>query len=789
MIYGAVQGIGFRPFLYRLAQQLQVNGWVSNIPQGVIAEIEGDRETLDRYITLMHREKPDLASIHSSEVTVLDAVGYCDFQIRESSTNGTRQAVILPDIATCPDCLRELHDPSDRRYGYPFINCTNCGPRWSIMDALPYDRKNTSMKMFTMCPECQKEYEDPLNRRFHAQPNACPVCGPQVTLRSNAGTFIAEKEIAIQSIVDAIKNGKIVAVKGIGGYHLMADPYSDDAVQTLRSRKHREEKPFAVMMPDIAEAEQWCRLSEKEIHALKGTAAPIVLVRKQERGEGTRLSELIAPNNPFLGIMLPYAPLHHLLMRALKQPVIATSGNIADEPICIDDQEALERLGGIADLFLMHDRPIVRHADDSIVRVIADREAVFRRGRGLAPLPLQMDITPKSSLLAVGGHLKNTVALNIGASAFVSQHIGDLETERSMDAFRKTVEDIRTMYALQPETVVADRHPDYLSSKYAQCLPLPLKLVQHHAAHIYSCMAENRLKSNLMGVAWDGTGYGDDGTIWGGEFFIWKNGAMKRIGTFRSFPLPGGWIAVKEPRRAAFGLFHEYTGGNIRSLAGLPPFAAFSEAEMVTMSRMIAGRINAPRTSSAGRLFDAVSSLLGIRQRTAYEGQAAMDLEAMIDSQTDAGLYRFTMKKKQDDPGIQEIDWQQMIAGIIDDVRDRLPSSVIAQKFHNTLSEIILAMAEAAGERTVVLSGGCFQNAYLTERTIDRLREFGFNPYWHQRIPPNDGGISLGQLYCEALSQNGTGGNSSSAESVRTFNVPQLNVAAESTLFAENITM
>jgi hydrogenase maturation protein HypF len=755
MITGAVQGIGFRPFMYRLAQQMQVNGWVSNIPQGVIAEIEGNSEVLDDYIRRMTTEKPALASVQSCEVTVLDASGYHDFQIRESNSAGEKRAVILPDIAVCPDCLTEFHDIADRRYHYPFINCTNCGPRWSIMESLPYDRANTSMKQFTMCPECEREYQDPANRRFHAQPNACPDCGPRVQLVSAKGEFLAEGEQAIDNVIEAIFNGMIVAVKGIGGFHLMTDACSDDAVRRLRQRKHRDEKPFAVMMPDVETADHYCRMSEKEFHALRGTAAPIVLVRKRNDIEGRKqLSALIAPNNPLLGILLPYAPLHHGLMKKLNQPVIATSGNIADEPICTDDQDALDRLGGIADLVLLHNRPIVRHADDSIVRIVADREMVLRRGRGLAPLPVVLDISTVNSILAVGGHLKNTIALNVGTSVFVSQHIGDLETAQSLQTFQRTIEDIRTMYDITPSLVVADFHPDYLSTKYAQQLSFPMLQIQHHAAHVFSCMAENRLKENVLGVSWDGTGYGEDGTIWGGEFFMWNTTEMKRVATFRSFPLPGGAAAIKEPRRTALGLLHEYSGRDLRAFADLKIMQQFSAKETALLSRMIDTNTNAPRTSSVGRLFDAVSSLLDLRHRTGYEGQAAMELESLAEQSGEQGSYPFQLNSPGTDGTIQVIDWEGMVSGIIEDLRKSTVSSVIARKFHNTLAEIIVALAITFQEKAVVLSGGCFQNAYLTERTILRLKENGFSPYWHQRIPPNDGGISLGQLYGAVILQN-----------------------------------
>lgn len=752
MIHGAVQGIGFRPFIYRLAGELKLNGWVSNIPEGVVIEAEGARKTLEHFSDRIHSELPALASIHSCEVTVLDPAGYRSFDIRESTLSGSKQAVILPDIALCPDCLNEMNDPKNRRYRYPFINCTNCGPRLTIIESLPYDRRNTTMVRFTMCPECQKEYDDPSDRRFHAQPNACPECGPQLMLTTNAGKTIAIKEAALHQAADAIRKGLIVAVKGIGGFHLMADPFNDKAVRTLRERKHREQKPFALLMPTITEAERYCEISEQEMKALSSAHAPIVLLRKLKKE--SPLSSLIAPNNPLLGVLLPYSPLHHLLMRELGRPVIATSGNLSDEPICIDNEDAVQKLGGIADLMLMHDRPIVRQADDSIIRIIGGQEMVLRRARGLAPLPVRLPIEPKKRLIAVGAHLKNTIAMNVGSSVVVSQHIGDLETEQSLSAFKETISDFRHMYEIEPEAVIADKHPEYLSTQFAEAMEIPCIRIQHHAAHIFSCMGENHLTGEVFGVSWDGTGYGDDGTIWGGEFFRFTEGEMKRVGTFRPFPLPGGSAAVKEPRRSALGMLHELSGGTMNSVPQNCSIEQFSQQEVATLVQMMNKGINSPRTSSAGRIFDAVSSLTGLMHIMGFEGQGALELESIIGEEACEDQYDFTIAEGASDGTLSIIDWEEMITGIIDDMRNQVSKSIISQKFHTTMSEIIVRMAKRYGSRAVVLSGGCFQNAYLTERTIKRLLEEGLVPYRHQRIPPNDGGIALGQLYGAVLMQH-----------------------------------
>jgi len=748
VITGAVQGIGFRPFVYRHAVVLDLKGWITNIPEGVLLEVEGEEISLQVFREKLFTEKPPLAWIASCEVSVLDPAGYTYFEIRGSTGEGKKSAVILPDIAVCPDCLRELFDPTNRRYRYPFINCTNCGPRMSIIESLPYDRIATSMNCFQMCPKCAREYEDPTNRRFHAQPNACSHCGPKLQYAEPDGTIIAEHDAAIHEAVRAIRAGYIVAVKGIGGFHLMADPFSDAVVKRMRMRKHREEKPMALMIPSVGFAKKYCRVSASEEAALLAPHAPIVLMEKAPGHDMVKpFSQFIAPGNPLLGVLLPYSPLHHLLMHDLQQPVIATSGNITEEPICIDEQEAFHRLNGIADFFLIHDRPIIRHADDSIVRIIAGREVVLRRGRGLAPLPVRLEMDAERSVLAVGGHLKNSIAINVGSAIFVSQHIGDLETEQSYTTFRSTIDDFKRMYEITPSLVVADKHPDYLSSKYAASLGIPLLRIQHHAAHVYSCMAENHLRDNVFGVSWDGTGYGDDGLIWGGEFFIQANGAMRHSGTFRSFPLPGGPAAVKEPRRSALGMLFELSHGNPDMFGELPLFEQFSTTEYAALLQAMRHNVNSPRTTSVGRIFDAVASIIGVRHRTGYEGQAAMELEALTEHHDSSTSYHFTIGPHTKTAEVDEIDWEQMIFQIYTDVKENVPGYTIALKFHNTLAKIIVEMTLRSKQTAVVLSGGCFQNARLTEITIERLRRHGVTPYWHQRIPPNDGGLALGQLY------------------------------------------
>ncbi len=756
---GAVQGVGFRPFVYRVATELQLEGWVSNSAQGVFIEIEGARESLNRFLLRLEKEKPSCAVLQSFESSFLDPVNYRGFEIRESEESGEKTALILPDIATCADCLREIFDRDDRRFQYPFTNCTNCGPRFSIIEALPYDRAHTSMKSFAMCTECAREYHDPLNRRFHAQPNACPRCGPQLQLWEASGKILASAAEALRQAVESVEAGKVLALKGLGGFQLIVDAANEAAVVGLRARKHREEKPFALMVPSLAAARELCRISELEERLLLSPEAPIVLLEKEK---DARLAPTITAGNPNLGVMLPYTPLHHLLMHSLGIPVVATSGNLSDEPICINELEALERLRGIADVFLVHDRPIVRHVDDSIARVMAGRELVLRRARGYAPLPISLksEIRNQKSeiILALGAHLKNTVALSMGMNVFVSQHIGDLETEQAYAAFVRSAADLPHLYDAVPQLIACDMHPDYLSTKYAHDLagaspftshrsPITLRSIQHHWAHIAACMAENELTPPLLGVSWDGTGYGGDGTIWGGEFLSIDAKGFTRIAHLRHFRLPGGEAAVKEPRRSALGLLYEILGDQLWEHDDL--LIAFERSELSLIRQMLEKNVNAPLTSSAGRLFDAVAGLIGLRSRASFEGQAAMELEFAVQPEVE-DVYSFALTEES--PLV--LDWQPAILEIIDDLRSGETRAVISAKFHNTLAEMIVAVAQTTGQQKVILSGGCFQNRYLTERTINRLSTQRFHPYWHQRIPPNDGGISLGQIFATTMFEN-----------------------------------
>ncbi len=754
IIRGAVQGVGFRPFVYRLASEMGLKGYVLNSTNGVVIEAESHPDILNRFVLCLEKEKPRSAYIQSLEYSFLDCVWYQDFTIRESATDQDISTFILPDIAVCPDCLREMNDPKDRRYFYPFINCTNCGPRFSIIEKLPYDRPNTSMKIFTMCEACCAEYEDPLNRRFHAQPIACPDCGPQIELWDNSGKILQTGHEALLQTAELIRDGLIVGLKGIGGFQLLVNALDVEAITRLRFRKRREEKPFALMFPNLDMIKNVCLVSAIEERLLHSPESPIVLLKLKDRNEEKLALSEIAPQNPNLGIMLPYSPLHHLLLASLQLPVIATSGNISDEPICIDEFEAVQKLGQIADFFLVHNRPIVRQVDDSIVRVILGREMVLRRARGYAPLPIQISKVSESSeneqnSLALGGHLKNTVAIGKGQNIFVSQHIGDLATAEANNAFEKVIRDFRDMYQINHPVVVSDLHPDYLSTKYGENHFADVERVQHHLAHFAACMAENQLDDEVIGVSWDGTGFGEDGTIWGGEFFRYQNGKYKHVARLRKFPLPGGDLAIKEPRRSALGIFYEIFGDSIfRDFKIIT--RNFSGEELKLFQQMLSKNINCPQTSSAGRLFDAVASLLDIRQKINYEGQAAMMLEfSAVSLETEN--YPFNISGKD----LLVTDWQPMIEEILHDIGEGMPKNRIAMKFHQTLAAMILSVCQKFPLKKVALTGGCFQNAVLLERTVNLLREHDFIPYWHQRIPTNDGGISLGQIaYLKSVGKN-----------------------------------
>jgi hydrogenase maturation protein HypF len=748
LIRGAVQGVGFRPFVYRLADELGLSGWVNNSLQGVCVEVEGGEDRLREFLARIDRDRPrplidavqPHAVIDGLDRAEVEPTGEAGFAIRPSEGTGPATALIMPDLGPCAACVSDVTDPTNRRYRYPFTSCTRCGPRFSIIEALPYDRATTTMKAFAMCAPCRGEYENPLDRRFHAEPNACPACGPRLEYWDADGRGLAARHDALLAAADAIRAGKIVAVKGVGGFQLLVDARDERAVVRLRDRKHRPDKPFALLFPSLDSVESACVISDLEASVLSSPRSPIVLLRAR-RGASS-ICPSVAPGNPLFGVMLPSSPLHHLFARELGFPVVATSGNLADDPICTREADALVRFRGLADGYLVHDRPIARHADDSVVRVVMGRELILRRARGYAPLVVEVGkATP--GILAVGGHLKNTVALTMDRRVVLSQHVGNLDTEEARRVFRDVISDVERLHRTTPARVACDRHPDDAAARYAGQSGAPTVGVQHHHAHVLSCMADNEIAGPVLGVAWDGTGYGLDGTIWGGEFLLADETAFRRVGHIRTFRLPGAAQAVKEPRRSAIGLLYELFGDEVLAMTHLPPIAAYSGGEARVLTRLLASGVNAPVTSSAGRLFDAVASILGVRQRATFEGQAAMDLEYAADGTATEARYPFRLDERG---SVLVADWEPMIRAILDDAARGAAVGRISAAFHNTLAEMMVAVARRVGRERVVLSGGCFQNARLAERAVARLAAEGFRPYWHRRVPPNDGGLALGQV-------------------------------------------
>ncbi len=731
---GQVQGVGFRPFVYRLAVELGLAGWVINAANGAVIEAQGESDQLERFIRRLCAELPLHARIDRLDRQIVPPQTDSQaFAIHDSDGGGAITALMLPDLAVCSDCLRELRDPNDRRHCYPFINCTHCGARYSIIEALPYDRPKTTMRAFEMCAACRAEYDNPLDRRFHAQPIACPDCGPQLALWDAAGQMLAQRDDALRMAEEAIRQGMIVALKGMGGFQLLVDARDDAAVKRLRDRKHRPDKPLAVMFPTLDDLERACEVSQLERDLLLSSAAPIVLLRQKLNN----IAPSVAPGLPYLGAFLPYTPLHHLLLDDLGFPVVATSGNRSGEPICIDEREALSALGGIADIFLVHDRPIARPVDDSVAMVAVDGMVMLRRARGYAPEPVEL--AGADSVIAFGAQQKNTVAFAHRGRVFISQHLGEMDSAAGSALCRRTIAEWTRLYDLHPEQAVCDLHPDYRTTRLAEASGLPVLRVQHHSAHVLAVMAEHGLSAPALGIAWDGTGYGADGTIWGGEWLHVTETAVTRFAHLRPFPLPGGDKAAYEPRRCALGALYAIYGHNL-PIDRLD----FTTSERDLLLSALERGINAPLTSSVGRLFDAAAALLGLIQRCTFEGQAAMLLEAAADGVETEERYPFRVTPVTNSNGTTRymIEWTDMIAalGAEPDVR------LAAAKFHNTLIAILTVIAQRGGERKIILSGGCFQNRRLLEGAVKALRAAGLTPYWASRIPPNDGGIALGQI-------------------------------------------
>jgi len=835
-VRGVVQGVGFRPFVYNTARACGLAGWVRNETERVRIEVQGDPAALDAFLHALEHEAPPQARIDSIDVERIDPVegttSETPFEIRPSRELASRRPATAADLATCEACLVEIRDPLERRFGYPFTNCTNCGPRWSIIEGLPYDRPRTSMSRFAMCEACRAEYDSPADRRFHAQPIACPDCGPELRLLDPGGNVLGRRGDALRAAVEAIADGKIVAMKGLGGFQLLVDATTEESIQRLRRRKHRPAKPFAVMIGSLDEARRHCTVSDEEAALLTSPAAPIVLLRRNrpggmptpawacdaipERSEHAHASvgmlpsaekaivEAVAPGNPDLGVMLPYTPLHHLLMDAIARPIVCTSGNLSEEPMAITTAEAIKRLGRIADLVLTHNRRIVRPVDDSVVRCDSTGPVVLRRARGYAPLPIKLSIpgpplsrragspatrqsTPGTrqctagqassgtldalpigldhdgpTVLAVGGHLKNAVALRLGRQVVVGSHVGDLDSPQSLDVHRRAIDDLLSFFDVRPEVIACDLHPDYLSTQHAERLAtewrVPLARLQHHHAHVAACVAEHRLAGPVLGFAWDGLGYGPDRTVWGGEALRCERATFERVAHLRYFSLPGGERAIRRPRRLALGVLFEIAP----ELAGQQAAEWFTPAEQKTLLTMLRRGTHCPRTSSVGRLFDAVAALCGLPEDTllgkpavapgtgdvavSFEGQAAMALEFAAEEDCDEA---YPIRLAEGEPIVA--DWEALLRAVLADRAAGVSTGRISARFHNALAAWALEIARRADCPQVVLSGGCFQNRLLSERVRRRLSQSGFSVYTHQQVPPGDGGIALGQAYLAAI--------------------------------------
>ena len=737
-VKGIVQGVGFRPFIYGLAGSHSLNGWVLNSTEGVSIEVEGEKESLDSFIEQVRVKAPPLAVIDSIDVEYLSPQNYDCFVIRHSKGDKGKYVKISPDISLCDDCLAELFDPADRRYRYPFINCTNCGPRFTIVKDIPYDRENTTMQSFRMCPLCQAEYEDPTNRRFHAQPNACPVCGPSVTLENLHDKI--ECGDPINKAIELMIEGKIVAIKGIGGFHLACDASNDTAVKILRERKRRTFKPFAVMSVNLDRVKEYCIVSDDESRLLQSIQRPIVLLKKLPE---KLISESVAPNNNYVGVMLPYSPLHYVLLDSPLLALVMTSGNISEEPIVVGNNEVKRRLSDLADYFLLHNRDIQMGCDDSVTKVWNGHQVMLRRSRGYAPHPVDLDFSMKE-ILACGGELKNTFCLTKDNHAFISHHIGDLQNVEAYKYYQDSIEYYKKLFRIKPEAIAYDLHPDYLSTRYAlEQNDIKLVGVQHHHAHVVSCMAENGLNEKVIGVVCDGTGYGTDDAIWGCEFLIADQAGFQRRGHLKYVALPGGDMSTKETYRMAVSYLYSAYGDKLFDI-NIPLFKRINHKKLAFIKSMIEKGVNAPLTSSCGRLFDAVSSLIGVRDDVSYEAQAAIELEMIADSGvTDVYGYNIITGDEY------IIDVGEVFRGIIFDLNHEVPKGVISAKFHNTVADFIVSMCEKLrienDIKKVALSGGTFQNTYLITEVTRRLTEKEFITYFHKRIPTNDGGLSLGQ--------------------------------------------
>jgi hydrogenase maturation protein HypF len=765
-VRGIVQGVGYRPFIYNLAVSLGVSGFVANSNLGVVIEAQASPRRLAKFLRSVKTKHPPMAKIASVEVKRLKMRRGGDFFIEKSSVLGPKSLLVSPDLSMCPDCLKEMGSKADRRRLYPFTTCINCGPRFSIIFDTPFDRARTSMNKFKTCPDCFCEYDDPSDRRFHSEANSCALCGPKLLLYEK-GRPVSNINPILKA-VDLIKRGEVIALKGLGGFHLVCDASNDRAVKALREAKGRDKKPFAIMCRDVSVVKMICHINIKESSLLQSLERPIVLLEKRSgigdrpacrtgrgSGRGGSISELVAPGNKYLGVMLPYTPLHHLLLTEGPEAIVATSANLSEEPICAERKEVEKKLAKITPFILDHDRDIITRVDDSVVKVIAKKPCFIRRARGYVPVPIAVKRV-KEDILALGAELKNTFALVKSGSAFVSQHIGDLKSFGSYDHFKRTIEHFKKIFQIEPRVVAADVHPEYLSTKYAKGLKdVRVIKVQHHHAHIASCMAENGLDEKVIGVAFDGMGMGIDGTLWGAEFLIADYKAFDRFAHLKNIPLPGGDKASQEPWRMALSYLYEVFGDRALKLKGLPLLKDISENDLKIVLSMIKNGVNSPMASSMGRLFDAVSALLGLCYKNTYEGEAALELECVVKEAVKSS-YDFDVLE---DDGMFIIDAGKVIEGVVREIRGCKTRSAkqtgrIAAKFHNTVAQMALEICKRARESTrlnkVCLSGGCFQNKYLTEAVVELLKRAKFRVYTHSLVPANDGGISLGQAQVAA---------------------------------------
>ncbi len=769
-IRGVVQGVGFRPHVYSIAKRLDLAGWVRNSSDGVYCLVQGPCEAIDRFVAAVRAEAPPMAVIDEIVAEEVESKPLVGFEIRESATVAGAMTLVSPDIATCDACLCELHDERDRRHRYPFINCTNCGPRFTIIDDIPYDRPATTMRSFAMCPQCAAEYADPADRRFHAQPDACFVCGPRLHLEApeapadwrwpgaaGAGATHphphrdntnerGRSDAIIGAAAAALAAGSIVALKGLGGFHLACDATDEAAVSRLRERKHRWGKPLAVMVHDMATAREIAEISDAEESLLASPVRPIVLLRRRmTAGDSTpALASSVAGDLPDLGIMLPYTPLHHLLLAAVDRPLVMTSGNVTDEPIATGNDEALSRLASIADAFLLHDREIRSRYDDSVVRVVAGRTQPLRRARGYAPHPLPTPFESDVTILAVGPEQKNTFTLLTGAHAFVSQHIGDMENAAALEHFHDTLDLYKRLFKIEPALVAHDLHPEYLTTKFALTLDLPRVGVQHHHAHIAGVAAEHGIAEPVIGVALDGTGYGADGHIWGGELLVATWEEFTRVGHLREVPMPGGAAAIRRPARMALGTLLGLDPALLGHPGTEPLLSRLREDEEAVVRRMVERSVNSPPTSSMGRLFDTVAALAGVRDDAAYEGEAAVELEAALDPNAESS-YAFDLIGGD----TLIADPLPVIAAVLDDVAAGTSPGAISARFHRAVVACIVSLATEAARRTgirhVALSGGVFLNRFVLEGAMRELERAGLDPITHEKLPVNDGSVSYGQ--------------------------------------------